>query len=487
MDPRTGVGTPQGPERAGAHEEGGRSVDELRHELDRLATANQQLQSRLRLRSTLRTTATGLLVVVTSLLLVASTVAVWGNRTVFDTDRFMGIVDPALDDPAFYESLSRNVSEQALAALDLETRVRARLTQLDEFLSRQLVDALDVRDSVRTALSLVDRPTLADLTPSIVDPLEERVRNGITGFISSEEFQERLPLLVRRAHEATIALIDGDVSDHPNVYIADGEVRINLIPIIVEALEPVMDILVGYLPDVTLPTVVSERADSARAQLGEALDVGLPDDFGQLTVVSADTLSSVQDGARRVDRATWALVIVTAVLLGVTLLVAQERRRAVIWLAAGITAALAVSWWIIGRIRQAVLDEVAAPDSRAAIRSLLQETTASFRTYLLVVLAIAVVAALIAFLAARLDDISRGGRWVRQQFGDEPTPLNEWVSAHHDGLRTVGFVVAAVALLAVGIDVAPFLLIGALLGLFVVTIGALRRDRPPAEPVPTEP
>lgn len=173
--------------------------------------------------------------------------------------------------------------------------------------------------------------------------------------------------------------------------------------------------------------------------------------------------------------------------MGITLLVARDRRRAVIWLAAGITTGLAVGWWIIGRIRQAILDEVAAPDSRAAIQAILHETAASFRTYLLVVLVIAVVAALTAFLAARLDDVSRGGRWVRQQFGDEPTPLNRWVSAHHDGLRTVGFVVSAVALLAVGIDVVPFLLIGALLGLFVVAIGALRHDRPAAEHAPTEP
>ena len=176
-----------------------RSVDDLHGELDRLAAENAQLQSKLRLRGRLRSVLTGLLVLVTSLLVVASTVAVWGNRTVFDTDRFMGVVDPALEDPAFYDALSRNVSEQALAALDLETRVRARLEQLDEFLTQELVAALDVRDSVLTALSLVDRPTLADLTPAIVDPLEERVTNGITGFITSDGFRQRLPELVRRA------------------------------------------------------------------------------------------------------------------------------------------------------------------------------------------------------------------------------------------------------------------------------------------------
>jgi hypothetical protein len=457
------------------------SADELQSEIDRLAARNEQLQSKLQVRSRLRSVLTGMLLVVTALLLVASTVAVWGNRTVFDTDRFMGVVDPALDDPAFYESLSRNISEQALAALDLETRVSARLTQLDEFLAQQLVDALDVRDSVRTALSLVDRPTLADLTPAIVDPLEERVENGITTFITSERFQQRLPELVRRSHEATIALIDGDGSDFPNVYIAEGEVRINLIPIIVEALEPVIDTLAGFLPDVTLPRFVSERVSEARVQLGEALGVRLPDDFGQLTVMTEDSLAGIQDTARRIDRAVWALVIVTGIVLALTLLTAKDKRRTVIWLAVAITAALGASWWIIARIRQAVLDRIPAPDSRAAIRALLQETTDSFRTYVLVVLAIAAVAGLYAFVVAHLDELADARRWARRQTGDEPTALNEWVTKHYDGLRAVGFVVAAVALLVIGIDLVPFLVLGSLLGLYLLALGAVRRDAPSTE------
>jgi hypothetical protein len=454
-----------------------RSPIELQAELDRLAAENEKLNSKLRVRSAARSFLTGALVILTSLLLVASTVAVWGKRTVFDTDRFMGVIDPALDDPAFYVSLSRNISDQVIEALDLETRVEARLTQLDEFLAEALVDAIDVPDRVRTALSLVDRPSLADLTPSIVDPLEQRVRDRIVGFITSEDFQTRLPLLARRAHEASIALITGDFAEFPNVYLADGEVRLNLIPIITEALEPVVDTLSGYLPDITLPTVVSDRVGDARQELGAALDVQLPDDFGQLTVMSEDALSSLQTGARRINRATWLLVIVTAVFLVLTVLVAKNRRRTVIWLSLGIITALALSWWIVARIRQAILDKIAMPDSRAAIEALLQETRASFRTYVLVVLVVAAIAGLIAFVVAHLDDIARGGRWARQQVS-EPTQLNGWTTAHYDGLRMGGFIVAAIALVWAGIAVVPFLVIGAVLGLYLLALGAMRRDQP---------
>ena len=391
-----------------------RSADALKLEVERLAAENERLNSRLRVRSAARSFLTGALVVVTSLLLVASTVAVWGKRTVFDTDRFMEVVDPALDDPAFYASLSRNISDQVIEALDLETRVRARLTQLDEFLAVALVDAIDVSDQVQAALSLVDRPSLAELTPSIVDPLEQRVRDRIVGFITSEDFQARLPLLVRRVHTAAIALIGGDTAEFPNAYIADGDVRINLIPIISGALEPVVDTLSGYLPDITLPAVVSDRVTDARQELGDALDVQLPDDFGQLTVMSEDALSSVQIGARQVNRATWLLVIVTLVFLILAVVIARNRRRAVIWMSMGVLTSLAVAWWIIVRIRQAVLDQIAMPDSRAAIEALMQETRASFRTYVLVVLGLAIVAGLVSVVIGRLDDIVRGGRWVRQ-------------------------------------------------------------------------
>lgn len=455
---------------------GSRSPDEIQVELDRLAAENERLSSRLRLRSHARSFLTGALVVVTSLLLVASTVAVWGNRTVFDTERFMAVVDPALEDPAFYQSLSRNVSDQVIEALDLETRVQARLTQLDEFITEALVDAVELPDPVRAALSLVERPSLADLTPSIVDPLEERVRDRIVDFFTSEDFRTRFPLLVRRAHEAAVALIEEDFTEFPNVYIADGEVRLNLIPIIAEALEPVVGTLSGYLPDITLPAVVSDRVTDARQELADALDTRLPDDFGQLTVMSEDALSSLQAGAQRVNRATWLVVIVTALFLIGTLLVAKDRRRVVIWLSIGVVSALALSWWIIARIRQAVLDQITMPDSRTAIEALLQETRASFRTYVLVVLMVAAIAGLVSFAVAHLDGVSRAGRWAQQQVG-EPTPLNGWVTVHYDGLRMAGFVVAAIALVWAGIAVVPFLLVVGMLGLYLLALGAIRQDR----------
>jgi MFS family permease len=230
---------------------------------------------------------------------------------------------------------------------------------------------------------------------------------------------------------------------------------------------------------------VSDRVSDGRQELGEALGVRLPDDFGQLTVVSEDALSSLQTNARRINRATWLLVIVTAAFVILAVVIARNRRRAVIWLSIGTITALALAWWIIARIRQAVLDQITAPDSRAAIEALLRETRASFRTYVLVVLIVAAIAGLAAFVVAHLDDLARGRRWARQQVS-EPTQLNGWVTSHYDGLRMCGFVVAAIALVWAGIAVVSFLVIGGLLGLYLLALGAIRRDQATVDSAPSE-
>lgn len=83
---------------------------------------------------------------------------------------------------------------------------------------------------------------------------------------------------------------------------------------------------------------------------------------------------------------------------------------------------------------------------------------------------------LVAFVSANLDEIARGIAWAQRQAGDEPTRLNTFVTTHYDGLRMAGFAVAAVALLVVGIALVPFIVIGSLLGLYVLALAAIRRD-----------
>ncbi len=341
------------------------------------------------------------LVVLTSLSAVVAAVTVWAHNAVLDTDKFMETVGPALDDPALYTAVGEKVSEQALQALDLETRISAALTDLDDFLFGSLLDALDIGDRGREILESVDRPALEDLAPALSTGLEERITARIEGFVSSEEFRAAVPALTERAHRGVIALARGDLEQIPNVTVADGEVTLNLIPIIVEAIRRVLPDLSGLGPDITLPDQVSDRAVEAREQLRDALGATIPENFGQLTLMSEDQLNALQDGVVRLDRLMWGLIALSVILAIVTLLVSQTRLRTAMQLAIGLGIGFIITVllvdWLEGQVVQAISD----PTDAAAAREIIAQVLSGLRQGALLIALIAIVAAVVLWLINR--------------------------------------------------------------------------------------
>jgi hypothetical protein len=351
--------------------------------------------------STWRRSMAIVLVVLTSLSVVVAAVTVWAHNAVLDTDKFMETVGPALDDPALYTAVGEKVSEQTLAALDLETRISAALTDLDDFLFGSLLDALDIGDRGRQILESVDRPSLEDLAPALSTGLEERITARIEGFVSSEEFRAAVPALIERAHRGVIALARGDLEQIPNVTVADGEVTLNLIPIIVEAIRRVLPDLSGLGPDITLPDQVSERAVEAREQLRDALGATIPENFGQLTLMSEDQLNALQDGVVRLDRLMWGLIALSVILAIVTLLVSQTRLRTAMHLAIGLGIGFIITVllvdWLEGQVVQAIVD----PTDAAAAREIVAQVLSGLRQGALLIALIAIVAGVVLWLVNR--------------------------------------------------------------------------------------
>lgn len=443
-------------------------------ELARLHAENAALRSRLRRRTSVRRWLSAVLVILSALLVVASTVAVWTYRTAFDTDRFMETVEPALDDPAFYSALGDRVSEQSLAALDLETRVTNRLTQLDEYISQVLVDAIDIDPQARELISRFDRPSLAALAPPITNALEERIDQVVHGFIGSEEFRSRFPNLVRQAHEASVALVRNDLAELPNVYLAEGEVRLNLIPIIREALSRVIDEIREFLPDVDLPEAISDRLQEGRQQLGDALQAQLPEDFGQVTLMSEEALGDVQQTVHRLDQFVWLLLLLTVVMIAITIAVSPTRRRTVVQLGVATVIGFFLGAVIIRRLQASILAEVRTPDGERAVRALLTETMGSLRAVVLLVGAVALVGAVVAYVAGKPAWIGRLSERTSQLLTSSPggSELDRWVAANYDRLRIGGILVAVVAIFITGFEIIPVLIVGVLLALFLWGIWA---------------
>lgn len=455
----------------GTREIEGETHDNL--DVERLVAENRALKESLERRGFWRRILTWLLIVLTSIGVVGSTIAYWAHQTVFDTDQFMETLQPALDDPALYAVIGDRAATSALEALGLEARIGDALARLDEFIAGALLDAVDLDDRGRELLSRFDRPTLDALAPPIVEALETRIRNGIEAFFASEGFVSRFPELVRRSHEVTVALVRNEMEELPNVYIADGDVRLNLIPFIAEALRTVADDIRGFLPDFELPAAISDRLDEGREQLGAAIQAELPEDFGQLTFMSEDSLVEVQTAAVRLDRFVWVVVLVTLLIGVLTIVVSPSRRRTSVHLALGIVVGFVVAAIVVRRLENAILEQVTSPDGSEAARVLLGRVFSSLRTTQLVVALGALVIGVIAYLAGR-------PAWVTRTVANAKSPQTaDWIASHYDLLRLAGIAVALVALFVVGMELWSVLVIAAALGGYLWLLWEARRRAQP--------
>ncbi len=421
----------------------------------------------------------GMLVVLAVVSFTAWIIAIWTRETVYDTDRFMEVVEPALADPAFYTGLSDYVSDASLEALDLDTRVATSLDVADAYLAEALVAALGPDPRVREQLRAFDRPTLGALSPSISAALEAQVVETVDRFITSEEFRFRFPGLVRQAHAGGVALVTDDLEALPNVYIEDGDVRVDLIPVVIDALQEVTPELRQFLPDVTLPAVIASQVQPGREQLreelGASLQVQLPEDFGQFTVVEQRSLAGVQQFVGYTDRLVWVTALLTLVLLAAAVVVSPNRRRTLIQLALGVVAGLMVAILLVRRLQEVVLGQLTDPDGIQAVQSIFRELALSLRNLTVLVAVVALGVGVLAYLAGRppwLDELRH-----RRTRGPAPSvegrQLDRWVADHLEALRVAGFAIAlGTLLLLLGLDLLPLVLVAALLSLYLWAISS---------------
>ncbi len=449
-------------------------------ELDRLRDENNALRSRLDTRSRWRRWLTVVLVILTTVSVVGTTVAVWAHETVFDTDLFMETVQPALDDPALYEAFSERVTDEAITALDVEARVSVTLTAVDEYLSQALLDAIDISERGQAVLDRFERPSLAVLAGPIADQINARIAMIVDALFTSEEFKARFPDLVRQAHTAVVALVRNDLAELPNVYIAEGNVRLNLTPIIAEAIRRVATEIREFLPDIAVPDVISDRADEGRQQLAAAVRAELPEDFGQVTLFSEQKLADIQDVARRLDRLVWGLVALTVVLAVTTIAFSATRRRTTIQLALAVAGGMVIGVVAVRRLESLILEQITSANGLAAARNVLTEVVGSLRTVALLVVVGGVVVALIAYLLGRPTWLGNLAERWRQTTAASPdgSDLERWISAHHDLLVIVGILVAVVTLFLWGIDLASVMVISGGLSLYLWAIAGARGPTP---------
>jgi hypothetical protein len=323
-------------------------------------------------RSRWRRVAAWVLVVLMGIAVAGSVVGFWVNRTLLETDRFMAAVTPIVESESIQAVVSDRVADQLLEALDLETRLQDRLSEADDRLRQRLGEALDLPDVIVRRLQNTQLG-LESLAPMIAAGVETRIREAVTNLISSPEGSELLLRTIAFAHERSVLLLRDELDQLPNVVVAEGEVRLNLVPVIAEVLRSVVN---GGLDFIGLerqipPFDSAEDATDAIDRLASIVGRDLPPDFGQVRIGSEESLERAQGYVRAFDVALWALLIAAIVLAVLAIWLAPSIPVGAIRVGVAAAIAALAGWLLVQVLAAQVVDAATSGDGRAALAEII--------------------------------------------------------------------------------------------------------------------
>lgn len=428
----------------------------LHHKLEKYE--GEKRQKRLNQRKIL----VGILVVVTCLSITVTTVDTWAHRTLLNTDAWVDTVAPLGTNPQVTAALATYVTDQIVTKLDLQQRAEDALTNA--------------------------APQAAFLAGPITNAIQGFVHDKLLEFFNSPAWETFWTEANRVAHEQAVSILRG--KQGTVVTIENGQVTLNLLPVITAVLQKIESVAQGLLGDrVTLPPITgTEQVSEAIEALSSALNRPLPPDFGQIVIFQSDDLARAQNAVKLFDRLTYALILFSLLLIAGTIALSVNRRRTAVQLAIGTIVGVLIARLIIKKIGNDVVASIAS-SNKGAVKAVMDDAFGSLRGFTRWLFAIALIVAIVAFLLGKREWLSAARSQAARAYGagkdmavsDRPFAL--WIREHADGLRTAGPIVAVVLLFFVGLSWISVILLGALLVLYELGIRWLM----PAEPVPAGP
>ncbi len=205
------------------------------------------------------------------------------------------------------------------------------------------------------------------------------------------------------AHERTVLLLRDELDQLPNVVIAEGQVRLNVVPLIAEALRGLaargVEVLGlgGRIPEIP----ASDDPTAAIQRLAEALGADLPADYGQVPLMSEQQLQELQDLVRMLDRIVWALVIISIGLSAAAIATAPSVATGAIRVAIGGGLGLLLGLVIVQVIAAGLERAVASAEARDALKAVVEALVASLRPLAFVLAITGFIAAAAAYATQR--------------------------------------------------------------------------------------
>jgi hypothetical protein len=405
------------------------------------------------------------LVVLFSILLPITIIATWGHNVVLNTNGWVRTVAPIATDPVVVDTISRDATDQ-------------------------LYSALNPQQVVASALP----PQASFLAGPIANGAKSYIQQAITQVLQSSQFQALWVEANRFAHAQLVAVLRGDSK---TVQTSNGQVVLNLVPLLNAALQSVQGFVSGVVgKPVSLPTISGNELPSAAcAKIGAALNRPVPSTCGQIELFPASKLTQVRRGVRAFDRIVLLLLILTPIVAAVALWQSRRPRRTLLQLTVGgflgvVVARRAFLW------TQHTLVNTGKLQNKAARQVILDQVLHAFFTvtfWFLAALLVVLVATLLtgpygwarAFRHRTARVAAHAGHLAAAVAGkthDEAAA--SWVRRHLDVLRIGGVLVAALLLLVLPVSFVGFLIIVGVLALYELWLHRLARRTPPQPTMP---
>lgn len=379
------------------------------------------------------------LLIVAGILLPCAVSAVWADRLVGNTDRYVQTVSPLAEDPEMQAAITNRI-----------------VTELDEY-----VDVEDLTEQALGAIADLDRipPRVADrltmLSGPISSGIDNFVQDQVAKIVASPQFATAWDEANRLAHEQVVAVLTGKGTD--TISVDGGTVSIQLGPFISTVKQALIDRGFGLASNI--PTVNAE-----------------------IVLVQSQALADAQTAFQGLNTTAWLLPLLVLLLLAAAVFVAPSRRLGFVGVGVAVTTAMLVALAALSVGRIIYLREIPGdvlPGGAAG--SVFDILTRFLKEGLLILLAFGVV----TIVAAVLAGPSRGAVAVRRvwvnvwqsanhglrSIGVPTQPVAEWVERYALALRVAVVVVAAVVLVAwdypTGV-VAFWIAVGVLVGLAVI-------------------
>lgn len=357
------------------------------------------------------------LIVVGAVLAPLALVASWSKVLLTDTDRFVATYAPLAQD----EDVQKYVIDETVTVINQQIDIPT--------LTSDVIDGItDLGTGPRAtqALELLKGPAAAGV--------QSLIERGVTGFVESDAFANVWASALRVSHTQLVSLMENDPDSVVQVG-SSGSIGIQLGPIV-------------------------EAVKKALVDRGIDLANQIPDVDRTIIVAQADALPSVQLFYGFVVAAGAWLPWIAILLLAAGVLVARRRPVALIWaaIALALSMALALAGIVVGNF--AIVSALSPDLLPASVTTLLYETVAGdMRNTAVAVLVLAVVVALVGWLAGPFDVprrmrglVSEGAGVIRtaaERRGVTTGRVGVWIYTRRALLRAAVAVIASAVVLFV--------------------------------------